>query len=194
MTLSQWPLRLLRAARVVALLFPAALILLAACAPPPVIPPSAGAPWPLGPGDRLRIIVFEQNQLGGDFTVDEDGMVSMPLIGRVKVAGLQPSQAEHLIAERLAAGIVKNPKVNIDVIHYRPIFVYGEVTRPGAYEPTGNLVVVGAVSLAGGFTYRANMSGMTVIRSGDPEHRAVPVAGTTPVGPGDVVYVPERWF
>jgi protein involved in polysaccharide export with SLBB domain len=167
---------------------------LASCTPPPVIPPSATAPWPLGPGDRLRIIVFDQNQLGGEFAVDQDGSVSLPLIGRLKVAGLLPVQAERLITERLSAGLVKNPKVNIDVIHYRPVFVYGEVTRPGAYEPTGNLVVVGAVSLAGGFTYRAQTDAMTIIRAGDPDHQSIPVGETTPVGPGDVIYVPERWF
>ncbi len=170
------------------------LALLTACAPPPPIPTSAEAPYPLGPGDRLRIIVFGQNQLGGDFAVDEDGAVSMPLIGRVKVAGLRPAQAERVIAERLGGGIVKEPKVNIDVAHYRPIYVYGEVTRPGAYEPAGNTMVVGAVSLAGGFTYRAKTDNLTVIRAGDPTRAAVPVGETSPVGPGDVIYVPERWF
>ena len=194
MTLNQLSPRSLRAMRVVALLLLGGLAPLTACAPPPAIPPSAEAPWPLGPGDRLRIIVFGQNQLGGEFVVDEDGAVSLPLIGRVKVAGLLPGQAEQLIAERLGAGIMKNPKVNIDVAHYRPVFVYGEVAHPGAYEPAGNMLVVGAVSLAGGFTYRAKTDGLTIIRAGDPNHAAVPVAETSAVGPGDVIFVPERWF
>lgn len=194
MTLNHLPPRPLRAMRGAALLLLGGLTPLTACAPPPPIPPSAGAPYPLGPGDRLRIIVFGQNQLGGDFAVDEDGAVSMPLIGRVKVAGLLPAQAEHLIAERLGAGIVKEPKVNIDVAHYRPVYVYGEVTHPGAYEPAGNTLVLGAVSLAGGFTYRAKTDNLTVIRAGDPTRAAVPVGETSPIGPGDVIYVPERWF
>ena len=91
-----------------------AFAVLTACAPPPVIPPSATAPWPLGPGDHLRIIVFEQNQLGGEFVVDEDGTVSLPLIGRLKMAGMLPTEAEQVVTERLGAGIVKKPKVNID--------------------------------------------------------------------------------
>ena len=171
------------------------LIGLAACVPPPAIPPAALAPYPLGPGDHLRVIVFEQNQLGGEFTVDEDGDVSLPLVGRLRVAGLLPAQAEELITQRLGGGgLVKNPKVNIDVIHYRPVFVYGEVTRPGGYEPAGNLLVAGAVALAGGFTYRADISDMTIIHAYDPNHQRVPVGETSPVGPGDVIYVPERWF
>lgn len=168
---------------------------IAACAPvvlPPV--PEARAPWPLGAGDRLRIIVFEQNQLGGEFVVDQDGNVSLPLIGRLMVAGLLPGQAEQLIAGRLAGSIVKNPKINIDVIHYRPVYVYGEVTRPGAYEIVGNPTVVGAVTLAGGYTYRAQTDGLSIVRYGDPERRRWAVNETTPVGPGDVIFVPERWF
>ncbi|HWB51561.1 MAG TPA: polysaccharide biosynthesis/export family protein [Stellaceae bacterium] len=168
---------------------------LAACTQVVLPPaPAASAPWPLGPGDRLRIIVFEQNQLGGEFSVDEDGAVSLPLIGRLKVAGLLPGQVERLIAGRLAGGIVKNPKVNIDVIHYRPVYVYGEVTRPGAYEIVGNPTVIGAVTLAGGYTYRAQTDGLSIVRYGDPERRRWAATDITPVGPGDVVFVPERWF
>src|SRR5215469_16757915 len=96
---------ILRAGRALGLLLALGVGGLAACTqvvlPPP---PVAGAPWPLGPGDRLRIIVFEQNQLGGEFAVDEDGAVSLPLIGRVRVAGLVSGQAEQLIAARLGGG------------------------------------------------------------------------------------------
>jgi polysaccharide export outer membrane protein len=167
----------------------------AACTPVVLSPaPIASAPWPLGPGDRLRIIVFEQNQLGGEFVVDQDGAVSLPLIGRVRVAGLVTGQAEKLVADRLTGGGLKTPKVNIDVLHYRPVYVYGEVTRPGGYEFAGNPTVVDAVTLAGGFTYRAQTDGLTIMRYGDPERRRWAVSETTPIGPGDTIFVPERWF
>ena len=168
---------------------------IAACTPVVLSPaPVASAPWPLGPGDRLRIIVFEQNQLGGEFVVDEDGAVSLPLVGRLKIAGLTTDAAEQLIVDRLSGRIVKNPKVNIDVLHYRPVYVYGEVTRPGAYEFAGTPTVIGAITLAGGYTYRAQTDGLSVIRYGDSERRRWAVNETTPVGPGDVIFVPERWF
>ncbi len=187
-------LGVLRGARAVGLIPLLMLIALAACAPLPPPAPAAGAPWPLGPGDHLRIIVFGQNQLGGEFTIDQDGATSLPLIGRIKIAGLVPADAENLIAERLSGDIVKNPKVNIDVIHYRPVYVYGEVTKPGAYEFAGNPTVISAISLAGGYTYRAQTDGLTIVRYGDPERRRWAASETTPIGPGDVIYVPERWF
>lgn len=167
---------------------------LTACQPSPPLAPAANPPWTLGAGDRLRIIVFEQNPLGGEFTIDDDGAVSLPLIGRTKIAGMLPADAERLIADRLRQGIVKNPQVNIDVVHYRPIYVYGEVTRPGAYEFAGNLHVPSAVTLAGGYTYRAKVDGVTITRFGDPDQHPFSVTDTTLVGPGDVIYVPERWF
>jgi protein involved in polysaccharide export with SLBB domain len=168
---------------------------IAGCAPVVLPPaPAASAPWPLGPGDKLRIIVFEQNPLGGEFVVDQDGAVSLPLIGRLHVAGLVTGEAEKLIAGRLAGNIVKNPKVNVDVLHYRPVYVYGEVTRPGAYEFVGNPTVIDAVTLAGGYTYRAQTDGLSLIRYGDPERRRWAATDTTVIGPGDVIFVPERWF
>ena len=146
---------------------------LSACAIPPLPPaPTASAPWPLGPGDRLRVIVFGQNQLGGEFAVDEDGAVSLPLIGRLKVVGLLPADAERIVAQKLSGGLVKNPRVNIEVIHYRPVYVYGEVTRPGTYNLASETPpVIGAVSLAGGFTYRAETDALSIVRDGDPDHR-----------------------
>jgi polysaccharide export outer membrane protein len=167
----------------------------AACTPVALPPaPTASAPWPLGPGDRLRIIVFEQNQLGGEFVVDQDGAVSLPLIGRVQVAGLVTDQAEKLITGGLTGGGLKNPKVNIDVLHYRPVYVYGEVTRPGAYDFAGNPTVIDAVTLAGGYTYRAQTDGLSIMRYGDPERRRWAVGETMQIGPGDTIFVPERWF
>ena len=173
----------------------AAIVALAACQPlPPPEPPPEASPFPLGPGDRLRVVIFEQNQLGGEFAIGDDGTISLPLVGRLPVAGLTPAAAEKLIADRLGHGILKEPQVNVEVLHYRPLYVYGEVTKPGAYDFAGRPLVVDAVVLAGGYTYRALQSGITVIRNSDPERTPIAVRETTPVGPGDVIHVPERWF
>jgi protein involved in polysaccharide export with SLBB domain len=181
-----WPVRLLLIAAFAAV---------GGCeAPLPVEAPVTVSPWPLGAGDRLRVTVFEQNQLGGEFTVSDDGAISLPLVGRLPVAGLRPAETENLIKERLNHGIVTEPQVNVDVLHYRPVYVYGEVTKPGAYDFAGKMLVVNGVSLAGGYTYRARKDRMTVMHNADPDRIAVPATETTPVGPGDVIFVPERWF
>src|ERR1700680_2407684 len=184
------------ASRMLRFLAIVAVAALAACQsfPSPELPPG-GPPWPLGAGDRLGVIIFEQNQMGGEFRIGDDGAISLPLAGRLEVAGLTPAEAEKLIANRLSSrGIVKEPQVNIEVLHYRPVYVYGEVTKPGAYDFAGKLLVINALSLAGGYTYRARKDGITVIRDTDPARNAIPVTETTPVGPGDVIYLPERWF
>jgi protein involved in polysaccharide export with SLBB domain len=184
--LAGWPVRLLMIAAFAAV---------GACeASLPVEAPVAVSPWPLGSGDRLRIIVFAQDQLGGEFIVGDDGAISLPLVGRLPVAGLTPTEAENLIKERLSRGVVTEPQVNVDVLHYRPLYVYGEVTKPGVYDFAGNLLVVNAVALAGGYTYRARKDRITIIRYADPERIRVPATETTPVGPGGVIFVPERWF
>jgi len=173
----------------------AGLLAIAGCVQPAITvgPPQAAAPTRLGAGDRLRIIVFGQNQLSGDFVVADDGDISLPLVGRLHVAGLTLGDTEHVVRDRLAQGIVKNPVVNVDVVAYRPIYVVGEVARPGGYEPTGQLTVINAVALAGGYTYRAQRGEVSVLHEGDPT-KPTPVTDTTPIAPGDVIVVPERWF
>lgn len=171
------------------------LLMIAGCVQPAVVlgPPQAAVPARLSPGDRLRVIVFGQNQLSGDFIIADDGTISLPLVGRVPLAGMTPAEAEANIRTRLAHGIVKEPVVNIDVVTYQPVYVVGEVARPGGYQASGRLNVISAVALAGGYTYRARRDAIGVLRAGDP-NQLVPVTDNTPVGPGDVVVVPERWF
>ena len=155
---------------------------------------TAPKPALLAPGDRLRLIVFGQAQLSGDFLIADDGDMSIPLVGRVPLSGLTAAQAERKLRQRLANGIIADPQVSVDVLRYRPIYVIGEVTRPGSYEPAGRLSVISAIALAGGFTYRARPDRITLMRDNDPSRNQIPATIDTPVGPGDVIIVPERWF
>jgi polysaccharide export outer membrane protein len=174
----------------------AAPLLLGGCYSAPVAtePETPPGPTTLGPGDRVRVIVFGQQQLSGDFVIGDDGSLSLPLVGRMPVAGLTAGQAEKAMRDRLGHGIIVNPEVSIDVLQYRPVYVVGEVVRPGGYELVGKGRVINAVALAGGFTYRARTDRIMVMRDGDPERKLVYVTERTPVGPGDTVIVPERWF
>ncbi len=179
----------------------AALVLplaLAACAPGgdlPPLRPASHAGYRLGPGDQVRIITVGDESLTGEFRVGDSGRIALPMLGSVPAAGLPPSALEKTIARSLVrAGLERDPSVSVEVTGYRPIFVLGEVNKPGEFAYQPGMTVLAAVALAGGFTYRAVEDYTGVVRTdgGPPvEGRA---ARQAPLAPGDVVTVFERRF
>ena len=171
---------------------------LAACSGPgnlPPIPQTSEADYHLGPGDQVRIITFGDEQLTGEFRVKDDGTVSMPLLGAVKAAGLTTNQLGNEVSKALIArDLYKNPSVSVEVTAYRPVFVLGEVARPGQYPYQPGMTVQTAVAIAGGFTYRAVEDAFRITRT--VNDKAVEGRGEpgTPVRPGDVIKVYERSF
>ena len=147
--------------------------------------------YTLGAGDKVRVTVFGEPYLSGEFTVNANGTVSLPLIDPVLVAGKTLSQTEALIRERLAAGFISDPKVSVDIMQYRPFFIMGEVKNPGSFPYVADMTVLHAVAIAGGYTPRASQSKI-VLQRGDQED--MPVKSSTPVLPGDVITVKERFF
>ena len=170
----------------------------AACAPPAYrtagldIP--TGSVYTLGAGDRLRIIVFGQENLSNIYPVDGSGRIAMPLIGSIPVAGRTTAQVEQEIASKLKAGYIREPKVTVEIETYRPFFVLGEVTNSGQFAYVNNMTVQTAVAIAGGFTPRAARDHAEVTRqtSRGPLTGVVPM--TYPVRPGDTIVIKERWF
>jgi polysaccharide biosynthesis/export protein len=104
----------------------------------------------LCPGDRLTIVVFDQPQLSGDFVVDGGGGILVPLAGSVSLKGLTLAEAQQLIQERLADGVLVQPAVSIRIKEYRPIFVTGTVKKPGSYTFILGESVKAAIASAGG--------------------------------------------
>ena len=104
----------------------------------------------LAPGDRLKIVVFDQEQLSGEFIVDSTGGILLPVVGPVGVAGLTVPKAQQLIQERLADGVLVHPVVSVRIPEYRPIFVTGDVRKPGSYPFMFGGSVKGAIAAAGG--------------------------------------------
>ncbi len=147
----------------------------------------------LGAGDKLRVGVFGEPDLSGEFDVPGNGNVSLPLIGQVKATGLTLSEFEGEIREKLQEGYLTNPKVTVEVLNYRPFYIIGEVGKPGEYPYTDGMTVLNAVAVAGGFTYRANDSQVYITRNGG-EETAYQVGRSIRVLPGDIVRVPERFF
>jgi protein involved in polysaccharide export with SLBB domain len=150
--------------------------------------------YTLGSGDKIRVTVFGHEDLSGEFEVDGSGNVSLPLIRNVKAEGLTVRQLEQSISERLSPDYLINPSVSVEVLNYRPFYIYGEVTKPGSYPFVNGMTVVTAVAMAGGFTYRARTGSVRIVRANDPQRNQITADKDTPVLPGDVIEVPERYF
>jgi protein involved in polysaccharide export with SLBB domain len=158
----------------------------------PLLPQSAAneGAYHLGPGDKLKINVFGSEDLSGDSVVGDTGVVSLPLIGDIKAVGLTPGQLSSAMKAKLADGFMRDPKVSVSVTTYRPVYVMGEVTRPGEYPYASGMSVLNAIALGGGYSYRANQEYAIVTRD-NHEYRA---SGTSHIAAGDIVRVPERYF
>jgi polysaccharide export outer membrane protein len=148
----------------------------------------------LGPNDRVRIKVYGEPDIGGEYEVDSGGYVSVPLAGRVKARGLTTQQLERSITAALAKGIVRDPRVNVEIALYRPYYILGEVKKSGEYPYRVGLTVLDAVASAGGFTYRANEGKVYLRRSGDAVEEVYPLDAPVLVFPGDNIRIPERYF
>jgi len=161
--------------------------------------PVSGAPdtkYALGSGDKLRITVFGEEKLTGEYAVSSTGMVSFPLIGDVPVTGKSLTDVQDIIRERLAAGYLNDPRVAIEVLEYRTFYILGEVNKPGEYPYRTNLTLEQAVATAGGFTYRANRKRFVIAHgNGTPETslRRNEVSQIK-IEPGDTVRILERFF
>lgn len=148
----------------------------------------------LGSGDRMRVIVFGEDTLSGEYTVDGSGAVSLPLIGEVRAGGLTLREFQRAVEASLREGYLNDPRVSAEVMNFRPFYIMGEVREPGEYPFTSGLTVVNAVATAGGFSYRANTRRVFIKRAGAATEVEYPLTVNTPVQPGDTIRVAERFF
>ena len=177
--------------------------LIVACAGPrPATMASAAAPtamttapaYRLDAGDKLRVIVFGEMDLGGEYEVDGSGYVRLPLIGQLRAGGLAVNEFENSMKAELEKGYLKNARVSVEVINYRPFYILGQVNKPGEYPYVNGMSVLNAVALAGGYTYRANESNVYIRSRDSEEERLTPANQMTRVQPGDIITVRERFF
>ncbi|MDZ5649598.1 polysaccharide biosynthesis/export family protein [Nitrospirillum sp. BR 11828] len=155
----------------------------------------AAADYQLGPGDRVRITVFGQQDLSGEYAVDGSGTLSFPLVGQVHAGSLTAGELGKSLESSLSPNYIKNPHVSVEVLSYRPFYILGEVKTPGSYAYVSGMTVLNAVALAGGFTYRAREDDFRLQRTAkDGSKTQVDAEPTTPVQPGDVITVRERYF
>lgn len=148
----------------------------------------------LGSGDQLRIIVFGEDNLSGEFVVDSSGFISMPLIGEVAAGQKTIRDFQRSVEAKLLDGYLKDPRVSAEVLNFRPYYILGEVTTSGEYPFSNGLTVLNAVATAGGFTYRANTKVVYIKRAGEQNEVQYPLTVSTAVQPGDTIRVAERLF
>ena len=184
-----------------ALLVGAAAMMVGGCA-------SAGAPpistadvaaglesYHLGAGDRVRVTVFNEPALTGEYNITPGGALAFPLIGVVNAGGRTIDVVQQELAARLGEGYVNDPRVSVEVLTYRPFYILGEVNRPGEYSYASGMTVEQAIARAGGFTYRANEKTVFLRRQTGAGESAVPLrSAQVAVLPGDTIRVGERYF
>ena len=152
------------------------------------------AAYHLDAGDKLRVLVYGQEGLTNTYAIDAAGAITMPLIGSVPARGRTPAGLASEIAAKLRRGYIRDPSVAVEVEAYRPFFIRGEVAAPGQYPYVPNMTVESAVAIAGGFSPRARRDSVTLTHTDASGSGRVVVPLGTPLGPGDTVFVGERWF
>jgi protein involved in polysaccharide export with SLBB domain len=146
-------------------------------------------------GDRLTVTVYDEPNLTGVYDVTPAGVVVLPLIGAIKAVGRTRAELEREIAGRYINGkFLQDANVTVDVVEFRPIYIFGEVEKPGAYPYTAGLNALTAVTTAGGLTYRGSTSTVLIQRAGQQVWTQYPLLSTVVILPGDLIRIPERYY
>lgn len=148
----------------------------------------------LGPGDRLKVTVFGHPQESGEFEVDSLGNISYPLLGRVEARGRTVADLQDHIREALNQSYIVDPRVTVEILNYRPFYIYGEVNRAGSYPYVVGLTARRAVAIAGGFTRRARQAPVLLVRETPDGIAKREVGIDVPILPGDIIEVDRRLF
>jgi len=148
----------------------------------------------LAPDDKVKIDVYGETELSGQYLVGSDGRISFPLIGMVQAGGLTLAQLQERLTQQLGARYLKHPKVSADIVEYRPFFILGEVNHSGQFPYRFGMTITAAVATAGGFTYRANKHSVGIKHFGEAGEHKLKLTPDLLVSPGDTIRVLERFF
>ena len=164
--------------------------------------PAVSPEYRVGESDMLQISVWKEPDLSKTVSVRPDGMISLPLIGELKVMGMTSGEIQDAVASKLKAYLL-NPRVTVEIteIKSRRVFITGEVVRPGLYPLAGPTTVLQLIAQAGGFTPFAKRKNIVILRPENGVQQKYPfnysnvVHGRAPeqnipLAPGDTVVVP----
>jgi polysaccharide export outer membrane protein len=150
--------------------------------------------YTLGVGDRIRLTVYKEDGLSGEFQINPSGNVALPLIGEVRGKGATTTELGKTIRAKLADGYLIDPRVSVEMASYHPYFVLGEVRTPGQYPYSSGLTALSAIASAGGFTPRAERRIIYIRQPGADDEKAYRLRPNLMVHPGDTVRLGERLF
>jgi polysaccharide export outer membrane protein len=162
--------------------------------PAPAAVSTAPSDYKLGVADKVRVLVYNEPNLSGEFNVNANGSLAFPLIGEVQASGRTATEISAEIVKRLADGYLRDPQVSIDILTFRPFYILGEVNKPGEYPYETGLTVGKAVATANGYTYRADKKRVYLKRIGEDKETVYPMSADTLVQPGDTIRIGERFF
>ena len=148
----------------------------------------------LGAGDKVKVTIFGEPDLSGTYSISGEGKVSAPLVGDIQAAGLTAPELQAALETTYRQGYLKDPKVNVEVMSFRPFYILGEVKLPGEYPYDNGMTVVKAVAMAQGFTYRADEKHVFIKHLNGIKEDEVPLTSNAPVAPGDTIRIAERYF
>jgi len=152
------------------------------------------AAYQLGAGDILKVTVFNQEDLSGEYTLNGAGQISLALIGTIDAKKLSVLQLKQRIVGMLKPDYLLNPRVSIEVLNYRPFYILGEVKQPQSYPYVAGMSYLNAVAIAGGYTYRAKKDYVMVIHANNQDKEPIEMKMDDKLMPGDMVKVEERFF
>ncbi len=160
----------------------------------PVSAAAQPADYLLGPADKVRVTVYGEPSLSGEFFISGSGVMSLPLIGEIRAGGMTLGQFQTAVQKSLSDGYLKDPRVSAEVLTFRPFYILGEVEKPGTYPYTAGLTVLNAVATAGGFTYRADKRTVWIKHNGETSEVKGELTPSIVVAPGDTIRIGERFF
>lgn len=148
----------------------------------------------LGVGDKIKLTVFGEADMSGVYDVNATGNVPVPLVGEIPAKGRPIAEFRDTVRRKLSEGYLTNPKVSVEVVNFRPIYIHGEVRSGGEFAYKNGLKLRDAIAVAGGYTYRANEAYVILVREGSPAQVRVALPADIDILPGDNIRVPERFF
>lgn len=147
-------------------------------------------------GDKLRVTVFDEPTLTGEYEIGDGGALSLPLIEAIPAGGMTMAELSSAISNTLRdGGYVLSPRVSVEILLHRPFFILGEVTKPGEYPYSGELTLEQAVAKAGGYTPRADKRVIKLRRQQWTSAKRIKLDGAAlKIAPGDTVTIQEAFF